>query len=47
VTISDGVMILAVLFAPLVAVHVQKRLEYFREDRERKMRIFILPPVRK
>ena len=39
-TISDILMIFAVLLAPLVAVHVQKRLEYFREQRQRKMSIF-------
>jgi hypothetical protein len=39
-TISDGLMLLAVLFAPLAAVQVQKWLEHHREDRERKLRIF-------
>lgn len=38
--LSDGLMILAVLLAPLVAVQVQKWLETFREDRARKLRIF-------
>jgi len=39
-TISDWIMILAVLFAPLLAVQAQKRLEKLRESRGRKMRIF-------
>ena len=40
ITISDGFMIAAVLLAPFIAVHVQKRLEHFKEDRERKLRVF-------
>lgn len=39
-TISDVLMILAVLTAPLAAVQVQKWLEHHREERERKLRIF-------
>lgn len=39
-TVSDWLMILAVLLAPLIAVQVQKWLEHHREDRERKIRIF-------
>ena len=39
-TVSDGIMILAVLLAPLLAVQVQKVLEHYREDRERKVRVF-------
>jgi len=39
-TISDVLMILAVLIAPLAAIQVQKWLEHHREDRERKLRIF-------
>lgn len=38
--ISDWLMILAVLAAPLVAVQVQKWLERYRDGRERKVRIF-------
>jgi hypothetical protein len=37
---SDGVMIFAVLMAPLLAVQVQKWLEQFRSERERQIRIF-------
>lgn len=40
ITISDWLMITAVLIAPLLAVQVQKRLEKLRESRGRKMRIF-------
>ena len=40
ITISDWLMILAVLAAPLIAVQVQKRLEHMREVRERKLRVF-------
>jgi len=40
ITISDWVMILAVLAAPLIAVQVQKKLEHMREIRERRLRIF-------
>jgi len=39
-TISDWVMISAVLLAPVIAVQVQKMLEKMRESRGRKMRIF-------
>jgi hypothetical protein len=39
-TISDSLMIAAVLIAPFVAVHVQKKLEHLKEDRERKLRVF-------
>lgn len=39
-TISDGLMILAVLLAPLIAVQVQKWLEHHREIREKKLGIF-------
>jgi hypothetical protein len=39
-TISDMLMILAVLLAPLLAVQVQKWLEDFRAQRERQHRIF-------
>ena len=39
-TISDWLMITAVLIAPLLAVQAQKRLERFRQSRGRKMRIF-------
>ena len=38
--LTDFLMILAVLLAPLVAVQVQKRLEVFREVRGRKLWIF-------
>ena len=39
-TISDWVIVFAVLLAPLLAVQVQKKLESFREDRERRLRVF-------
>jgi len=39
-TISDGLMLLAVLLAPLIAVQVQKWLEHHREIREKKLGIF-------
>lgn len=39
-TISDGLMILAVLLAPLIAVQVQKWLEHHREIREKRLGIF-------
>lgn len=39
-TISDYVMVLAVLLAPLVAVQVQKRIEVFRERQQRKLYVF-------
>ncbi|MFO1434813.1 MAG: DUF6680 family protein [Candidatus Competibacteraceae bacterium] len=39
-TFSDGLMILAVLLAPIFAVQVQKWLEQFRAERERQLRIF-------
>jgi len=39
-TTSDWVMIGAVLLAPLVAVQVQKWLERWREESERKKQIF-------
>ena len=39
-TISNWMIILAVILAPLIAVHVQKKLEYLREDREQKKQIF-------
>jgi len=39
-TNSEVLMIIAVLAAPLAAVQVQKWLEHYREDRERKLRIF-------
>lgn len=38
--ISDWLMILAVLVAPILAVQVQKWLERYRDYRERKLRIF-------
>ena len=38
--ITDWLMIVAVLLAPLVAVQVQKILERYREDRERKLNVF-------
>lgn len=40
ITISDWIMILAVLAAPLIAVQVQKKLEHIREIRERRLRVF-------
>ncbi len=39
-TISDWVMVLAVLLAPLVAVQVSKRLDIRREVRGRKLAVF-------
>lgn len=39
-TFSDGLMILAVLLAPIFAVQVQKWLEQFRAERERQLRIY-------
>jgi len=39
-TIADWLMIFAVLFAPLIAVQVQKYLEHYREDRGRKLNVF-------
>ena len=38
--ITDWLMIVAVLLAPLVAVQVQKILERYREDRARKLNVF-------
>lgn len=39
-TISDGIMILAVLLAPLLAVQVQKWIERLQESRRRKHALF-------
>ncbi len=39
-TLTDLLTILAILLAPIVAVQVQKRLELFREESGRKLRIF-------
>ncbi len=39
-TISDGLMLVAVLLAPILAVQVQKALERYREDRARKLQVF-------
>ena len=39
-TVSDGLMILAVLLAPFVAVFVQRNLDLWREKRERKLSVF-------
>ena len=39
-TIADGLMIGAVLLAPLVAIQVQKILEGWKEINERKERVF-------
>ncbi len=40
ITISDWIMICAVLLAPVIAVQVQKWMENFREDKSRKLLIF-------
>jgi len=39
-TISDGLMIMAVLVAPFLAVFAQKQIELWREKRSRKLWIF-------
>jgi len=39
-SITDWLMIFAILLAPLVAVQVQKILEHYREDRTRKVNVF-------
>lgn len=39
-TLTDGIMIAAILLAPLCAVQVQKILEKFRDKKEVKIRIF-------
>ena len=39
-TISDGLMVIAVLLAPLVAVYVQSHIELMREKNKRKANIF-------
>lgn len=39
-SISDWLMIFAVLLAPLIAIQVQKKLEIHREQRNRKLAIF-------
>ncbi|MBV6689405.1 MULTISPECIES: DUF6680 family protein [Xanthomonas] len=40
VTISDGLIILATLLGPIVAVRVQKWIELLRETRQRKLWVF-------
>lgn len=40
-SMSDWMMVVAVLMAPFLAVHVQKRLELLREKRQRKMNVFL------
>ena len=37
---SNALMILAILLAPLVALQIQRRLDFRREIRERKLAIF-------
>jgi hypothetical protein len=39
-TISDGLVIAAILLAPLLALQVQKKLEEHREDKRRKLNLF-------
>lgn len=39
-TIADWLMIAAVLVAPVLAVHIQRRLDQHRESRDRRLRIF-------
>lgn len=39
-TISDFVMVIAVLLSPVIAVRVEKAIEAWREARQRKLRIF-------
>jgi len=39
-TISDWLVIIAILLAPLLAVQIQKYMEDIREKRERKIKIF-------
>ncbi len=39
-TISDGIMIVAVILGPILAVQVQKLIETSEEKRSRKLRIF-------
>jgi len=39
-TISDGLMIVAVILGPILAVQVQKRIEAWKQGRESKLSIF-------
>jgi len=39
-TISDELLILAVLLAPLIAIQVQRWIDHYRKDRERKLSVF-------
>ncbi len=39
-TISDGLVILAILMAPLLAIQVQKFIERRKEEKTRKMQVF-------
>ena len=39
-TVSDVLMILAVVLAPFFAVYAQRKIDLWRENRERKLRVF-------
>lgn len=39
-TISDGLLIVAVLLAPFLAVFAQRQIELWREHRQRKLWVF-------
>lgn len=39
-TISDGLMIIAILIAPFLAVFAQRRIDIWREHRQRKLWVF-------
>jgi len=39
-SLTDGIIVIATLIAPLLAIQAQKWLESFREDHERKLRVF-------
>ena len=39
-TVSDIIMVIAILLAPLLAVQIQKWVEIFRETRQRKLYVF-------
>ena len=39
-TVSDIIMVIAILLAPLLAVQIQKWIEIFRETRQRKLYVF-------
>ena len=39
-TISDGLMIIAILIAPFLAVFAQRQIDLWREQRQRKLWVF-------